>query len=160
MVKYYRSTELIYSIFLHYSCLVFRSDCDTLQHVADAVSQSSKGNEAVIIQNDSVKYREWKEFIQTAFLPLKGIRKFHHFYFSALLPGIVLCSVDADSEKVPVVLRKEDICADLPSEILPGGLSRERQIYLYKNIRPHVREQFRNITCPEFNEEYKKILTA
>ena len=109
--------------------------------------------EAVIIQNGSVKYREWKEFIQTAFLSLKCIRKFHHFYFSALLPGIVLCSVDADSEKVPVVLRKEDICADLPSEILPGGLSRERQIYLYKNIRPHVREQFRNITCPEFHEE-------
>ena len=119
------------------------------QHVSDAVSQSSKGNEAVIIQNGSVKYREWKEFIQTAFLPLKGIRKFHLFYFS----GSFICSVDADSEKVPVVVRKEDICAGLPSEILPGGLNRERQTYLFKNIRPHVREQFRNITCPEFNEE-------
>ena len=54
------------------------------------------------------------------------------FYFSALMPGIVLCSVDADSEKVPMVLRKEDICVDLPSEIRPGGLSRERQIYLNK----------------------------
>ena len=45
------------------SCLVFRSDCDTLQHVADAVAQFSKGNEAVVMQNDSVKYREWKEFL-------------------------------------------------------------------------------------------------
>ena len=69
------------------------------------------------------------------------------------MPGIVLCSVDADNEKVPMVLRKEDICVDLPPEIRPGGLSRERQIYLYKKIRPHVREQFRNITCPELNED-------
>ena len=69
------------------------------------------------------------------------------------MPDIVLCSVDADSEKGAMVLCKEDICVDLPSEIRPGGLSRERQIYLYKKIRPHVREQFRNITCPELNEE-------
>ena len=59
------------------------------QHVADAVSPSSKGNEAVIIQNGSVKYREWKEFIQTAFLPLKGIRKFHLFISHALLFAVL-----------------------------------------------------------------------
>ena len=67
--------------------------------------------------------------IQAASLSLKGIRKFYHFYSSTLMPGIVLCSVDADNEKVPVVLRK-----DLPSEIRPGGLSRERERDLYKNI--------------------------
>ena len=143
-MKYYRITEFV-------SC--FQIDCDILQHVVNAVSQSSKGNEAVIIQNNSVKYREWKVFSQTAFLPLKDIQKFHNFYFSDLLPRIVLCSVDADSKKRSGVLRKEKICTDLPSDILQGGLSRERKTCLYRNIRPHVHEQFRIITCPEFNEE-------
>ncbi|XP_056016262.1 uncharacterized protein LOC125677744 [Ostrea edulis] len=91
-----------------------RSDCDTLQHVADVVSKSSK----------------------------------------TLLPGVVLCSVDVDGDKVPVILSNHDqISVNLPPEIMPGGLSRERQEYLYKHIRPHVRECFRDTTCPEFHEE-------
>ena len=56
------------------------------------------------------------------------------FNFSPLMPDIVLCSVDADSEKGAMVLCKEDICADLPFEIRRGGLSRVRRIYLYKTL--------------------------
>ena len=134
--------------------MFFRSDCDTLQHIADVVSKSSKSNEAVIVKDGNVKYYDWKEFMNTTFRPFKGIRKFHHFTFSALLPGVVLCSIDADGAKVPMILTNENQISDnLPAEILPAGLSRERQEYLHKHIRPHVRECFRDITCPEHHEE-------
>ncbi|XP_056002594.1 uncharacterized protein LOC130049247 isoform X2 [Ostrea edulis] len=165
MIGLHRAIELHMQIPGHTKCQVDagfaqikkkyrRSDCDTLQHVADVVSKSSKSNEAVIIEDGNVKYYEWKEYIKTTFQPLKGIRKFHYFTFSALLPGVVLCSVDVDGDKVPVILSNHDqISVNLPPEIMPGGLSRERQEYLYKHIRPHVRECFRDTTCPEFHEE-------
>ncbi|XP_056003731.1 uncharacterized protein LOC125678765 [Ostrea edulis] len=165
MIGLYRAIELHMQIPGHTKCQVDagfaqikkkyrRSDCDTLQHVADVVSKSSKSNEAVIIEDGNVKYYEWKEYIKTTFQPLKGIRKFHYFTFSALLPGVVLCSVDVDGDKVPVILSNHDqISVNLPPEIMPGGLSRERQEYLYKHIIPHVRECFRDTTCPEFHEE-------
>ena len=68
-----------------------------------------------------VKYHDWKEFIKTAFQPLKGICKFHHFTILKLLPGAILCSVDVDGDKVPVILSNlGQISVNLPPEILPG----------------------------------------
>ena len=43
--------------FFHCACLVSRSDYDKLQQHLDG-SRFSIGNEAVIVQNDSEKYRE------------------------------------------------------------------------------------------------------
>ena len=59
-------------------------------------------NTVISILNHHFKNHGMGEKCAVEFLPLKGIRKFHLFSFSALLPGIVLCSVHAD-EKVPVV---------------------------------------------------------
>ena len=76
----------------------------------------------MITQNDSVKYSDIKEFIQTVFLPLKDIQNIYlFFFFSAMLPEIVLCSVNADSEKVQLVIRKEDIC-----DVFSKASARER----------------------------------
>ncbi|XP_056016759.1 uncharacterized protein LOC130053474 [Ostrea edulis] len=40
------------------------SDCDTLQHVADVVSKSSKSKKAVIIEDGDEKYYVWKELVR------------------------------------------------------------------------------------------------
>ena len=50
-----------YTVDLWYIFTLCAPCCDTLQHDFEAMSQSSKGNEAAITQNGTVKYREWKK---------------------------------------------------------------------------------------------------
>lgn len=38
--------------------------------------------------------------------------------------------------------------ADIPEPIVPAGLSRERQVYLYRHVRPLVRQPYQDILCP------------
>ena len=38
---------------------------------------------------------------------------------------------------------------DLPSEIFPSGLSKQRKQYLFEQIRQFCDEKYRDITCPE-----------
>ena len=43
----------------------------------------------------------------------------------------------------------EKVCrARLPEVILRGGMSPDREKYLYTQVRPFVRPEFQNIPCP------------
>ena len=35
-----------------------------------------------------------------------------------------------------------------PNVILPAGLSATRKDYLYRSVRPYVRPQYQDVTCP------------
>jgi len=49
--------------------------------------------------------------------------------------------------KIDVTAAK--VCkAKLPKAILPAGLTRERQEYLYKEVEPYVKLEYQDITCP------------
>jgi hypothetical protein len=51
-----------------------------------------------------------------------------------------------------VQLLKKDACileGDLPPIIKPTGLSKERKLYLYKQIREFVADIYQDLVCPE-----------
>ena len=70
-------------------------------------------------------------------------------------PGEVIVKKHADSpEEIYQLLKRNVKCCsltqgDLPREIIPEGLSPERQWYLYDNIRVHIPSPIdKDITAP------------
>lgn len=85
-----------------------------------------------------------------SYLFLYRSSKYQYFRLSAQKPGVVVVRTSSDSEEIEVqVLRpRAQFPASLPPVLPAGGLSRQRQEYLYKNVRPYVRPSFQDITCP------------
>ncbi len=65
---------------------------------------------------------------------------------SAAAPGVVVVKKSRDGEEttINILRRKEFVFAaeDMPRIIPAGGLSVERQRYLYKVVRPFVRPSY------------------
>lgn len=126
------------------------------------MNKSSTGNKAVRYTNadgeNTYEWFDWKTFLGDAFKPVKAVRKYHHFRFSSLNPGVVFVKETSDPTEAEVphqLLRRPGTVFDgtLPQVLPPGGLSVERQAYLYKSIRPFVREAYKDTLCPRAHEE-------
>lgn len=83
---------------------------------------------------------------------MKGIQQYQHFRFSADAPGCVFVKKRADSVEIKVSLLVKEAPAssmnDLPVQLTPGGLTEERQRYLYRFVRHLVRPAAQDLTCP------------
>jgi hypothetical protein len=126
-------------------------DCDTVQHLADATTRSSGNNKPQLFPWE---WREWDTFINSLFKAIPNITKYHHFRLDSDSPGIVHAKERIDSTETHVSIFKRGVSvrevrnAGLPRSLSPAGLSQERQQYLYTQIRPFVRPDFQDITCP------------
>ena len=92
------------------------------------------------------------------FKKLNGLQKYQHFLFEAVNPGIVKAQLVANgsyTEFNSLKTRKTSV-SEITKEIKsfsilvlnPPPLDYKRQEYLYHNIRPFVRDEFKDITCP------------
>lgn len=132
-----------------------RSECNSLEQLRAIVDKSSYSNNAVLYaEEDSWVWSDWVQFFAAQFVSLKGLRGFQIFRFHHDSPGYVLCKKSSDDAEVPVRLLKCDVMQfvhdALPGEITPGGLTRERQEYLYGRIRPFVTNPWKDVSCPQF----------
>ena len=128
-----------------------RLDCDTMQHIEEAVRRSSTNN---IPQLYTWEWRNWDHFINSLFKAVTGIRKYHHFKVSSDFPGVVHAkeNLTSDVVKIPIFKRgitAAKVCQASPPTVIPAaGLSQERARYLYTQVRPYVTPGFQDITCP------------
>ena len=97
-------------------------------------------------------------FLAEHFKPLKGIRKLHHFRFSSTEPYTVYVRESINDTEVSVNILKDTTAnvsqfspSSLPSELLPAGLTVDRQCYLFRSIREHVTRGFQDELCPNPN---------
>ena len=126
-------------------------DCDILQHLVEAVRRSTVNN---IPQIFAWQWRNWETLVDPLFKPIPHIRKYHHFRFDASNPGKVFVKEHTNSAEKEVSIFKKGITAakvrkaKLPAVLLPEGLTRERQEYLYKEVRPYVKSEYQDIACP------------
>ena len=129
------------------------SDCYTLQQLAELVDSSAECNVSQLYPGSSVEWRSWDSFLPRFFKPIKGIQKLHHLVFDAAKPGVVSVKklLGDPEEDVQVLSSSVDAvrAAGLPDVIPPGGLSLQRQTYLYQQVRPHVPDQFKDDLCPQ-----------
>lgn len=93
----------------------------------------------------SFKYRAWSKWLAKYFRKLPGISNYHHFSMDFSNPGVVTARRYVDSEKETFELLKKTVDSSvltdgsiLPEEVIPAGLSAERQWYLYDKIREHI----------------------
>ena len=104
--------------------------------------------------NASIKYRAWSKWLEKYFRKLPGISCYQHFSMSSDRPGEVIVKRSADSAEETYQLLKRNVKSsfsqmNLPEEIIPKGLSPERQWYLYDNIRAHIPSPIdKDITAP------------
>lgn len=99
---------------------------------------------------------DWSSFfeghtIQTA---MKGISQMHHFRFSADHPGVVFVkNASDDLKECKIHLLKSTTwrptSTNLPEQIIPPGLSLERQWYLYNKIHDFCPDNVKDIVCPQ-----------
>jgi len=128
-----------------------RMDCDTLQNLVEATCRSTANN---IPQLSAWQWQNWEALVNPLFKPIPHIQKYHHFRFDASSPGKVHFKEHANSAEKEISIFKKDVTAakvrkaKLPNVTSPAGLSRERQEYLYKEVRLYVKPEYRDITCP------------
>ncbi|XP_013394668.2 LOW QUALITY PROTEIN: uncharacterized protein LOC106162085 [Lingula anatina] len=83
-----------------------------------------------------------------------GDKKISHMRFSATNPGRVFYKSSLAEDELHVDLTSVEQHAQLqnmPERIEPPGLSYERKLYLYQNIRQFVREYQKDVVCPNPN---------
>ena len=111
--------------------------------------------------------RKWKGFqyldlnsvLGIFFKKLSGLQKYQHFVFEAAKPGIVKAQLVANGSYTEFNLLKtrKTSVSEITNEIksfsilvlTPPPLDYKRQEYLYHNIRPFVRDEFKDISCPK-----------
>ena len=93
------------------------------------------------------------------FKKLSGLQKYQHFVFEAAKPGIVKAQLVANGSYTEfnlLKIRKASI-SEITKEIksfsilvlTPPPLDYKRQEYLYQNIRPFVKDEYKDTICPK-----------
>ena len=133
-----------------------RTRINTLSQLAEVVDSSTveRRNTAYVIGHDSTKpfaYYSWSEYLQQNFSVIPRITTYHHFCVSKRFPSSVFVRQFADSDEVEIKIAKVGCNLSknaLPTILTPAGLSKERQVYLYEQIRPFCDAEYRDIVCP------------
>jgi len=124
-----------------------KTTVDCVNHIVEVVKRSSTAglNKAQCV-------------LGTFFKKLNGLQKYQHFVFEAANPGIVKAQMVANGPFVEFNLVKtkrtdisqviKEIKAVSILVLTPPPLDYKRQEYLYHNIRPFIRDEFKDITCP------------
>ena len=135
---------------------------DCMDHVVEVVKKSSptRLNKAQCYEDGKgFQYLDLNSVLGIFFKKLSGLQKYQHFLFNAANPGIVKVQMDANgiyTEFNLLKARKTNV-SKITKEIKslsililnPPPLDYKRQEYLYQNIRPFVRDKFKDITCPK-----------
>ena len=89
------------------------------------------------------------------FKKLNGLQKYQHFLFEATNLGMVKVQEVANGPFAEFNLlktKKADIFEEIRAlyilVLTPPPLDYKRQEYLYNNIRPFVKDEYKDITCP------------
>ena len=118
----------------------FRSmDVDTLEDVVNVVNNSCEPNQADMF---GWEWRDWSEYMDAIFKPIKAIGQYQHFRFNKQSPGIVFVRSELNAVEATVQLLKQGaaVSQDLPPTLEPAGLSASRREYLETKLHEHFAE--------------------
>ena len=135
-----------------------------MNHIVEVVKRSSTAglNKAQCYENGKgFQYLDLISVLRIFFKKLSGMQKYQHFLFETDNPGIVKAQLVANGAYAEFNLLKtrkasvSEITKEIKSfSILvltppPLDYKIKRQEYLYYNIRPLVRDELKDITCPK-----------
>ena len=170
---YYESIELNFMVPGHtkFKCdgsfglikkLYRNTTVDCIDHVVEVVKKSSptRLNKAQCYEGGKgFQYLDLNSVLGIFFKKLSGLQKYRHFLFNAANPGIVRVQMNANGiyTEFNLLKARKTNASKITKEIKslsililnPPPLDYKRQEYLYQNIRPFVRDKFKDITCPK-----------
>ena len=136
-----------------------RTKVGNLDDIANVISTSSFVNVPQLVGTLDGDYfvptYNWSEFFEehTKKTALKGITQMQHFHFKATSPGTVFVKSSSSSNERQIVLVKDPSWRPsphrLPSQVVPDGLSTDRQYYLYDKIREFCPDYAKDLVCPQ-----------
>ena len=136
-----------------------RTRVDCLDYVVAVVKKSSPAglNKAQCYEGGkSFQYLDIKAILGIYFKKLNGLQKYQHFLFKASILGVVKTQEVANgpfTEFNLLKIKRADIFEEIKAlsilVLMPPPLDYKRQEYLYQNIRPFVRDEYKDITCPK-----------
>src|SRR5207253_6713285 len=134
-----------------------KTSVDCVDHVVDVVKRSSPAglNKAQCYEGGKgFQYLDIKAILGIYFKKLPSIQKYQHFLFEASNLDTVKVQGVANGPFAEFNLlktKKAGIFEEIKSlsilVLTPSHLDYKRQEYLYQNIRPFVRDEFKDITC-------------
>ena len=124
-----------------------------MQHLVDVVNSSAVCNVAQVYQGSSIAWRSWDAFLGMHFYRAPKISKMHQCTFDVLQPGKIswkrsLTDAEETFQSSRQAKKLSRVLAFHPSILPAGGLSQERQTYLFKEIRQFVAPAFQDELCP------------
>src|SRR4051794_16061101 len=135
-----------------------RTRVDCLDHVVEVIKKSSPAglNKAQCYEGGKgFQYLDIKAILGIYFKKLPNIQKYQHFLFEVINFGVVKTQEIANGPFAEFNLLKtkttdifEEIKALSILVLTPPLLDYKRQEYLYINIRPFVKDDYKDITCP------------
>ena len=139
-----------------------KTTVDCVDHIVEVVKRSSTAglNKAQCYENGKgFQYLDLNSVLGIFFKKLSGLQKYRHFVFEAAKPGVVKAQLVANGTYTEFNLLKtrkasvSEIIKEIKSfsilVLTPPPLDYKRQEYLYHNIRPFVRDEFKDLTCPQ-----------
>ena len=136
-----------------------KTSVDCMDHVVEVVKRSSPAglNKAQCYEGGKgFQYLDIKSILGIYFKKLNGLQRYQHFLFEASNLGMVKAQEIANGSFTEFNLlktKKSDIFEEIKAlsilVLTPPPLDHKRQEYLYHNIRPFVRDEFKDITCPQ-----------
>ena len=103
-----------------------------------------------------VQYYDWKTYLESFFVTIPNITKYHHFDFSAEYPrGEIHVQEfqDSDSEVYNMMVDNTILPKGMPDPIYPVGMTQDRKEYLYKEIRKFCRPGTEDLVAPKPEEK-------
>ena len=101
----------------------------------------------------------WSSYFEGHLRKLDNIKTYQHFHFSLHSPGTVIVQESSIDTKISIQLLKfidgeptfKPSATILPDIVRPSGLSKERQWYLYNQIRVFCSPETKDLVCPNPN---------
>lgn len=140
-----------------------RTKVGCLADLEKVVNTSAEVNHAQLVGKEDgtvlVPQYDWAAYFAPYYKrqAFKGIKSLRHLTFSQGTPGSVMVREYTDSQENQIsILAKDHLhwapsSSDLPPEMKPPGLSRERKEYLYSKIREYCPPECQDIVCPNPN---------
>ena len=99
--------------------------------------------------NIIVKTHDWKSFFTPVYKRVAGLKKNHHFYFSAADTEKIFTREFSECERIEQAILHGAVPQSMPAVVTPAGLEKKRRTYLYREIRQFCSDETKDIVCPQ-----------
>ncbi|CAG8578385.1 4906_t:CDS:2, partial [Cetraspora pellucida] len=119
-----------------------KSEVWCIDQLVEVINRSASNNSSVNLDNQTGPFCDWTSSLKLLYYKPPAIQNYHFFQFSSENPDeFKLLKLNVNAESLN------------PQELLPKGLSEEKQVDIWNNIRPYCPIAFHNKFCSKPSDD-------